>query len=276
MKKPLIAGSIAAAAAMVISGCTPPGGGDSNSGGEGSVLNVGWNEAFRSTNDMTMDGNAVANTIVDYMINDNFKYYDDELELHDGALGTVEKVSDDPLKVKYTFSDEANWSDGAPVDAVDLALTWAARSQHFNTTDDNRDSDGTLKENPEGTVFFDSSSVGAPLITDFPEISDDRKSVTFTYSKPFADWETEFGLGAYGAGVPAHIVAKNALGTADADEGKDAILDAIESKDEAALSKISNFWNTGFDFTSMPENEDLLVHNGPYRSPTSKRDSTFR
>lgn len=264
MKKPLIAGSIAAAAAMVISGCTPPGGGDSNSGGEGSVLNVGWNEAFRSTNDMTMDGNAVANTIVDYMINDNFKYYDDELELHDGALGTVEKVSDDPLKVKYTFSDEANWSDGAPVDAVDLALTWAARSQHFNTTDDNRDSDGTLKENPEGTVFFDSSSVGAPLITDFPEISDDRKSVTFTYSKPFADWETEFGLGAYGAGVPAHIVAKNALGTADADEGKDAILDAIESKDEAALSKISNFWNTGFDFTSMPENEDLLVHNGPY------------
>ena len=37
-------------------------------------------------------------------------------------------------------------------------------------------------------------SVGAPLITDFPEISDDRKSVTFTYSKPFADWEAEFAL----------------------------------------------------------------------------------
>lgn len=265
MKKYLIAGSLAVTTAMVITGCTPPGGGDNQSGGEGSVLNVGWNEAFRSTNDMTMDGNAVANTIVDYMINDNFKYYDDELELHDGTLGTVEKVSDDPLKVKYTFSDDANWSDGTPVDAVDLTLTWAARSQHFNTVDDNRDAEGTLKDNPGGTVFFDSSSVGAPLITDFPEISDDRKSVTFTYSKPFADWETEFGLGAYGAGVPAHIVAKNALGTADAGEGKDAILEAIESEDEAALSKISNFWNTGFDFSSMPKNEDLLVHNGPYK-----------
>src|SRR5699024_5007824 len=264
MKKHLISGSLAVATAMVVTGCTPPGGGDGQSGGNGSVLNIGWNEAFRSMNDMTMDGNAVANTIVAYMTNDNFKYYDDELELHDGALGDVEKVSEDPLKVKYTFSDEASWSDGTPVDAVDLTLTWAARSQHFNTIEDNRDAEGTLKDNPEDTVYFDSSAVGAPLIKDFPEISEDRKSVTFTYSKPFADWETEFGLGAYGSGVPAHIVAKNALGTTDAQEGKEAVLDAIEDEDETALSKISNFWNTGFDFTSMPEDKDLLVHNGPY------------
>lgn len=265
MKKHFIAGSLAAATAIVMTGCTPPGGGDDDSsGGKGSVLNIGWNEAFRSMNDMTMDGNAVANTIVAYMSNDNFKYYDDELELHDGALGEVEKVSDEPLKVKYTFSDDANWSDGTPVDAADLALTWAARSQHFNTVDDNRDDDGTLQDNPDGTVFFDSSAVGAPLIEDFPEISEDGKSVTFTYSKPFADWETEFGLGAYGSGVPAHIVAKKALGSTDPQEGKDAILDAIESNDKTALTKISNFWNTGFDFTSMPEDDDLLVHNGPY------------
>ena len=263
MKKHFIAGSLAAATAIVMTGCTPPGGGDS-SGGKGSVLNIGWNEAFRSMNDMTMDGNAVANTIVAYMSNDNFKYYDDDLELHDGALGEVEKVSDDPLKVKYTFGEDANWSDGTPVDAADLALTWAARSQHFNTVDDNRDDDGTLQDNPDGTVFFDSSAVGAPLIEDFPEISEDGKAVTFTYSEPFADWETEFGLGAYGSGVPAHIVAKNALGTTDPQEGKDAILEAIETGDKTALSKISNFWNTGFDFTSMPENKDLLVHNGPY------------
>lgn len=263
MKKHFIAGSLAAATAIVMTGCTPPGGGDS-SGGKGSVLNIGWNEAFRSMNDMTMDGNAVANTIVAYMSNDNFKYYDDDLELHDGALGEVEKVSDDPLKVRYTFGEDANWSDGTPVDAADLALTWAARSQHFNTVDDNRDDDGPLQDNPDGTVFFDSSAVGAPLIEDFPEISEDGKAVTFTYSEPFADWETEFGLGAYGSGVPAHIVAKNALGTTDPQEGKDAILEAIETGDKTALSKISNFWNTGFDFTSMPENKDLLVHNGPY------------
>ncbi|WP_413336607.1 ABC transporter family substrate-binding protein [Brevibacterium sp. GP-SGM9] len=265
MKKSLIAGSLAATTAIVMTGCTPPGGGDASSNGAGSVLNIGWNEAFRSMNNMTMDGNAVANTIVAYMSNDNFKYYDDNLELHDGALGEVEKISEDPLKVKYTFSDDANWSDGSPVDAADLALTWAARSGHFNTVDDNRDDDGTLQDNPDGTVYFDSSAVGAPLIEDFPEISEDGRSLTFTYSKPFADWETEFGLGAYGSGVPAHIVAKKALGTTDPQAGKDAILTAIESKDTAALTKISNSWNTGFDFTSMPEDDDLLVHSGPYK-----------
>ena len=158
MKKHLISGSLAVATAMVVTGCTPPGGGDGQSGGNGSVLNIGWNEAFRSMNDMTMDGNAVANTIVAYMTNDNFKYYDDELELHDGALGDVEKVSEDPLKVKYVH-DEASWSDGTPVDAV-IPADLGRLSQHFNTIEDNRDAEGTLKDNPEDTVYFDSSAVG--------------------------------------------------------------------------------------------------------------------
>src|SRR5699024_1917839 len=121
-------------------------------------------------NDMTMDGNAIAITIVAYMTNDNFKHYDDDLELHDGALGSVAKVSVDPLEVKYTVSDDASWSDGTPVGGVDLTLTWAARSQHFNTVEDNRDFEGTLKDKPGDTVYFDSSAVGAPLIKDFPEI----------------------------------------------------------------------------------------------------------
>lgn len=253
------------ATALVVTACAPPGGGSDETNKQKSVLNVGWNESFRSANDMTNDGNAVANTIISYMMNDNFKYYDDELELQEGALGEIEKVSDDPLKVKYTFDEDSNWSDGTPVDAVDLALTWAARSTNYNTVDENNDDDGAVKKNDADTVYFDSTSVGAPLIKDFPEISEDRKAITFTYSKPFADWETEFGLGAYGSGVPAHIVAKNALGTEDSETGKTAILDAIENRDVEALSKISNFWNTGFDFTSMPDNEDLLVHSGPYK-----------
>lgn len=265
MKKHLISAASIMATALVVTACAPPGGDADETNKPKSVLNVGWNESFRSANDMTNDGNAVANTIISYMMNDNFNYYDDELELQEGALGEIEKVSDDPLKVKYTFNEDSNWSDGTPVDAVDLALTWAARSTNFNTVDENNDDDGTVKKNDADTVYFDSTSVGAPLIKDFPEISEDRKTITFTYSKPFADWETEFGLGAYGSGVPAHIVAKNALGTDDSEAGKTAVLDAIENSDVEALSKISNFWNTGFDFTSMPDNEDLLVHSGPYK-----------
>lgn len=264
-KRFLAAGASVAAAAMVLTACTPPGGGNDEQSSENQTLTVGWNEAFRSMNTLTANGNAAANSILTYLMNDNFKYYDDNLELQDGTLGSVEKVSDDPLKVKYTFSDTAKWSDGTPVDAADLALTWAGQSTHFNTVEANNNDDGTVKENDEKTVYFDSSNVGSQLIKDFPEISEDGKEITLTYSKPFADWEMEFGLGSDGVGVPAHIVAKKALGEDDPAAGKQAILDALKNKDTAALSKISNTWNTGFDFTSMPEDPDLLVHTGPYK-----------
>lgn len=275
MKKRLLTtGAGLAAAALVLSACTPPGsGGDGgNGGGDGggegggdSVINVGWNEPFRSVNTMTANGNAVANSIVTYLMNDNFKYYDDSLELQDGNLGSVEQVSEDPLQVKYTFADSATWSDGTPVDAADLVLAWAAQSGNFNTVESNNDDEGNVKENPEGTVYFDSSSIGPGLIKDFPEISEDGKEVTFTYSEPFADWETSLGLGSDGIGVPAHIVAKKALGTEDPAEAKQQILDAVENEDAGQLSSISNTWNTGFDFTSLPDDPDLLVHNGPYQ-----------
>ncbi|PCC45340.1 ABC transporter family substrate-binding protein [Brevibacterium aurantiacum] len=264
-KRFLAAGASIAAAAMVLTACTPPGGGDDDKSSEDSVLNVGWNESFRSMNTLTANGNAASNALLTYLMNDNFKYYDDKLELQDGALGSVEQVSEDPLKVKYTFSDDAKWSDGTPVDAADLALTWAGKSANFNTVKSNNNDDGTVKENSAKTVYFDSSTVGASLIKDFPEISDGGNELTFEYSKPFADWSEEFGMGPDGVGVPAHIVAKKALGVDDPAEGKQAILDAIKDKDTEKLSKISNTWNTGFDFTSMPKDEDLLVHSGPYK-----------
>lgn len=264
-KRFLAAGASVAAAAMVLTACTPPGGGDDEKSSEKSSINIGWNESFRSMNTLTANGNAASNAILTYMMNDNFGYYDGDLEVQDGALGKVEQVSEDPLKVKYTFNDDAKWSDGTPVSAADLALTWAGTSANFNTVESNSDDEGNVKKNDEKTVYFDASTAGSALIKDFPEISDDGKEITLTYSKPYADWQTEFGVGADGVGVPAHIVAKEALGVDDAKEGKQAILDAIKDEDTKKLSKISNAWNTGFDFTSMPEDEDLLVHSGPYK-----------
>ncbi|GAA4505773.1 ABC transporter family substrate-binding protein [Brevibacterium yomogidense] len=270
-KRYLGIGAGIAAAAMVLSACTPPGGGDGDGDGgggdENSILNIGWNEPFRSMNTMTTNGNAVANSIVTYMMNDNFGYYDDALEVQEGNLGTIEQVSEDPLQVKYTFADDAAWSDGTPVDAADIVLQWAAQSSNFNTEEDvERDDEGTVEEiEDESTVFFDASVIGSQLIEDFPEISEDGKEVTFEYSKPFADWQYELGFGADGVGVPAHIVGKRALDEDDPEAAKQAVLDAIEDEDTEALSPISNSWNKDFDFTSMPDEDELLVHSGPYK-----------
>ena len=255
-----------AATAMLLSACTPPGdgGGDGGAGGGGGEVSVMWNQPFYSMNNNTSATNNVTNANVVYMMNDSFKYYDENLELQDNtSFGTVEKVSDDPLKVKYTYSDNAKWSDGTPVDAADLVLAWAANSANFNTTDDaERDDEGNV-EDAGGDVFFDAAAPGLALIKDFPEISEDGKEITFEYTKPFADWETNLTIG--DSGMPAHIVAKNSIDVEDPEEAKQAVLDAIENNDKEKLAKIAEFWNTGFNMTSMPDNEDLIVGSGPMK-----------
>ena len=59
--------------------------------------------------------------------------------------------------------------------------------------------------------------------------------------------------------MPAHVTAKKALGIADPHEAKEALVKAIQDKDNASLVKISSFWNTGFDYTSMPSDKDLYA-----------------
>ena len=266
----LTAAAGVAASALVLSACTPPGdggnggnGGDGGNGGGGEV-SVMWNQPFYSMNNNTSATNNVTNANVVYMMNDAFKYYDENLKLQDNtSFGTVEQVSEDPLKVKYTYSDNAKWSDGTPVDAADLVLAWAARSGNFNTTEDAERDDEGVVEDAGGDVFFDAAEPGLALIKDFPEISEDGKEITFEYTKPFADWETNLTIG--DSGVPAHIVAKNAIDTGDAEEGKKAILDAVENEDKEKLAKVAEFWNTGYNMTSMPEDEDLLIGTGPMK-----------
>jgi peptide/nickel transport system substrate-binding protein len=90
-------------------------------------------------------------------------------------------------------------------------------------------------------------------------MSDDKKSITMTYDEPFVDWELQLA-----APLPAHVVAKNALGIDDNQAAKDALIKAIQDDDETALASISSFWNSGFNFTEMPDDLDLVVSNGPY------------
>ena len=90
----------------------------------------------RSTryNGNTSFGNATANNNINYLALDGFNYYNDTPELvQNTSFGSYEKVSDDPLTVKYTIADGVNWSDGTPVDAADLLLHWAALSRALDT-----------------------------------------------------------------------------------------------------------------------------------------------
>lgn len=257
--------AVIASLSLAVSACSGPANEDStdDTADTPTALTVGWNQPFYSYNSVTSNGNATANNNILYMMNGGFWYYDaDSVLQKDETFGTYEKTSDDPLTVKYTMADGVNWSDGTAVDASDMLLTWAAQSGNVNTLDpaDVKYDEATgLPNNTKGEAYFDSSSAGLSLVTATPEISDDNMSLTLVYDKPFADWELDMGVA-----VPAHVTAMHALGITDPQEAKDALVKAIQDKDKAALAKISAFWNTGYDYTSLPEDESLRLSNGAY------------
>ena len=255
------------AAALVLSGCSAPA---AESGlDEGTTVTAAWGQPFYSYNSLTSFGNATANNNIIYMTNDWFNYYDNTPELvKNESFGSYEMVSEDPLTVKYTIKDGVKWSDGTAVDAADLLLNWVANSRaqdtpDFDPTDFTDPDTGEFTDAfPTDVVYFDTGAQpdsGLGLVQDVPEISDDGRSITMVYTAPYVDWEIAFS-----ASLPAHVVAKNALGLTDNDEAKAALITAIQDKDAASLAKISTFWNSGFNFTSLPDDPELYVGTGPY------------
>ncbi|GAB3565049.1 ABC transporter family substrate-binding protein [Spelaeicoccus albus] len=264
-KKRLLAlGAAFVAGAVALSGCSSPKSNDNGGIKNTKTVNVMWNQAFYSANQNTGNGNAVANMIILYMMNDQSYYYNKDLKLQPNtSFGSMKKVSDKPLKVKYTIADTAKWSDGTPVTAADYVLTWAALGGKYNTVsaDKGVNKDGSAKKQAGSNVFFNSSDPGMALVKDMPKVSSDKKSFTITYDKPFVDWKTEL----LSPAVPAHVVAEHALGVKDATKADDAMMKAFKSDDKAKLAKVANFYNTGFDFKSMPKDKSLLVGSGPFK-----------
>lgn len=255
------------AAALALSACTPPAANSTATAPAASNVSVMWNQPFYSVNQYSTSGNNLVNANVGYLITDTMTYYGEGLNLvNNKSFGTYEKLSDSPLKVKVTLSDTATWSDGVPVTAADLVLYWATYSGAFNTLSDDevkkdQDTGAVTSTNKGSDVYFDQTGVPAfSLVKDFPVIGDNGKSVTYTYSKPFADWEKNLMT----AGLPAHVVGTRALGETDATKAAEDVVKAFQNKDNATLSKISNVWNKDWNFKNKPADANLLVSCGPY------------
>jgi len=258
-----------------MSGCAAP---TAESGlDKGTSVNVAWNQPFYSYNGMTSFGNATANANIIYMTMDWFNLYDNEPKLvKNTEFGSYEMVSEDPLTVKYTIKDGVKWSDGTAVDAADMLLNWAANSRSLDTPDfdpaefTDPDTGEFTDAFPKDIVFFDSGATpdsGLGLVHDVPKIGDDGRSITMVYEIPYVDWELAFP-----SALPAHVVGKNALDIKDNKEAKDAVIKAIQDKDDKSLASLSSFWNSGFNFTELPKDPELYLSTGPYTISSFKAD----
>ena len=257
---------MAIAAVLVLSACT----GDGERVVDGSEVIVASSEPFTSYNDRTAFGNTAANNAIVAATNSSFSYFDDDRELvADESFGHYEVVSDSPFSVRYTLASGVSWSDGTPIDAADLLLSWAANSGAF-TSEGFSPADYIDQETGEFTADFPSDAVyfdgathsGLERVHATPVVSSDRRSITLTYGEYFADWKLAFEIG-----VPAHVVGERALDLdAEGSEqaAKDAVVAAITDHDNTALAAISRTWNSDFNFDRMPTDDALLVGSGPY------------
>jgi peptide/nickel transport system substrate-binding protein len=257
---------VMAIATLALSACAGNTGSPSSSTGgatEGGTIGVAETNGFSSFNSGTADGNSDVNGHIGYATHSNFLYIDDKLNIvKNEKFGKYEKLSDDPLTVKYTVNEGVKWSDGTQVSAADLLLTWASGSAYY---------DDANAEKKTGTTYFLTAADTSGLnLTDFPEIGSDNRSITLKYSKPFADWELALGFaGNGGIDIPAHVVAQKA-GLKDAQALVD-LFKSVPRGDAAApkpvnaqLKKVADFWSTGFDSKTLPSDPSLFLSNGPY------------
>lgn len=257
--------AVAGVAALALSACTTSGSTGTSSAAKGGTVTVAVVNDLTSLNSQTPQGNLDTNGQVGYLdgsYGSGFQYIDNNYKIvHDNSFGKFEKLSDDPLTVKYTLPSNAKWSDGQPVTADDMVLGWAMQSGYYDSATLDPNSGDVTK----GTQYFTPAAGTAGIDqTGFPTISSDNHSITLKYAKPFVDWELFNPMA-----QPAHIVAKKAGLSSAADMTK--LLKGLPKGDpsnpqpaDPTLKKAADFVNTGYDITAFPTDKDLLVASGPY------------
>jgi peptide/nickel transport system substrate-binding protein len=249
----LAAVAMASAAALALVGCTSGSSTKQSTGIEANTkLSVAQNSAFTSPNSFTSTGNSTYNQNVIYMTSAGFNYYNNTPKLvKNTKFGTYTKVSDNPLTIKYTVNKGVKWTDGTQVGAADALLNWVS-----NTTQNN----STAKGGINFTSVYAGAGTGASLISKVPTVSNNGRSFTIVYDKPYIDWEIQ-------PTINMSAAATWELAGINSDTGAKAqqdLIKAVQSGDKTVIGKLATAWSTKFDAATMPSNKAVLVSNGPY------------
>ena len=257
--------AIAATGALSLSGLVAPADAATR-----STVVVHESNALTSFNGGTPDTNLVTNTDVSYLTGMGFNYYDNKRNLIRnttfGTYGTV-KVSGCVFAVKYTVKPGRVWSDGTPIDGVDLLLSHVLASSDYSKAAGLGD-----PSNPNVNPKFYSGGYGGPYdshIVGTPTLSSDHMSVTLCYDSFQPDWEI-MGPGP----APVHTLEEMAIGhktslvTSSADRlaDKAAFLADFNSKNTAHLSAMGDVWSNDYNITAVNNSTNplLFVGNGGF------------
>lgn len=163
----------------------------------------------------------------------------------DTDIGTAAQLPGEALTVSYTLNPSSVYSDGVPLTCDDLVLTWAASSGRFTKTVDGAD-----------VPMFDVANTLGYSDIDRVQCQPGAKDATVVFKpgRAFTEWRSLFGATAL---MPSHIAMQRA--------GVPDLVSAVNSDDTEALTKIAEFWNTGWNMTPGQLDTSVLPSSGPYR-----------
>ena len=120
------------------------------------------------------------------------------LALNTNVVTSATVTSANPQTVVYDINPKATWSDGTPISAQDFIYNWQSQSGN------------PAYKDVGGKAFLPASTAGYNLIKSVTS-SNNGKTATVVFSKPFGDWKSLFGAGT--PIIPAHIASRVGFNT---------------------------------------------------------------
>ena len=220
---------------------------------------------MNSLNPGTTDTNLVSNSDIAYLTSFGFTYHDQSGKLvantDFGTYKIVKNTASD-FRVQYTVNAGKVWSDGTPIDGVDLLLSHVLSSSKYNVAA------GLGNPKKDSPVFntgydgvYDNGVVGDPVL------SADHMSITVQYSSRIPDWD-QYAPGPFPVHALELIAAgKKSLGSAAENAAAKALfLSDFQNKNATNLKAMAKVYNTGYniDTVNSSTNPLLLVSNGNF------------
>ncbi|MGW0251770.1 ABC transporter substrate-binding protein [Nocardia goodfellowii] len=165
----------------------------------------------------------------------------DGQQVADTDVGTAKEVPGEAQTIQYRLNPDGVYSDGVPTSCDDLYLTWAARSGRFTA--------------PGGGSLFDAASTAGYAAIERVECQTGSKDATVVFrpDRHYQYWRNLFTAGEL---MPAHVAARAA--------NVPNVVAPLQSGDAAAIGRIAEFWNTGWNLSSGLD-VTKFPSSGPYR-----------